>query len=286
MRPFLAVVILLASIAGAEEITISQDRGEYQLNFDNIYTTFIHQDLELMVALPQGYKFLATIPGSRDFVSVGPIQNTVYISKPVPEDVMTNLTCHVLTPEGYEKKLIFKLIGKKGAPKVLAIQFIEPNTSQLNRTIEEIKSRYNEQLSSTMATQERELDKAIHAKTVESLTPWMINKRRGKIAIEYKGAELYLEGMFNSRGNTYIQLRTPIRADQCDIIQLKAVKLKKTIIEAEKVGVIVNDDNTFTYTYQIPEIQFSGKYHSFKEIKLTCLIKIWSKDHKLSFKAS
>ena len=115
-----------------------------------------------------------------------------------------------------------------------------------------------------MATQERELDKAIHAKTVESLTPWMITKRRGKIAIEYKGAELYLEGMFNSRGNTYIQLRTPIRADQCDIIQLKAVKLKKTIIEAEKVGIIVNDDNTFTYTYQIPEIQFSGKYHSLK----------------------
>ena len=44
----------------------------------------------------------------------------MYISCPVDHDVLTNLTLHVITPEGAEEKLIFKLIGKKGSRILLS----------------------------------------------------------------------------------------------------------------------------------------------------------------------
>jgi len=278
----LILVLTVFQAVYAEELLIEKERGYYQLDFDKTYTTYIHQDIELMVSLPPGYKYTATVPGSRDFVSVGPIQNTMYLSRPVPDDVMTNLTCHVLTPEGYEKKLLFKLIGKKNAPKVIAIQFTEPNTSELNRTIEEIKNRYNDQLTATLAEQEKMLNQRVHGESMTELRHFMIPKRRGKFTVAYKGASAFVDGMFNSRGNTYIKVRTRNRNDNCDIVTLTGVQTggkKGSIMPINLINITDNSDGTSTYLYTVPEIPFRyiQKKDKYKKIKVRLHFTVWSK---------
>lgn len=288
-RPILlifSVLLLYFTISLGEELVINNERGIYQLDFDKTYTTYVNQDIEMMVSLPAGYKFLATIAGSRDFVSVGPIQNTVYISKAVPEDIMTNLTCHVLTPEGYEKKLIFKLIGKKGAPKVLAVQFVEGNTSELNRTVEMVKGKYSEELTFALASQQKTLNTNIHTEVVSNIRHWMFKKDRGDLSLEFKGASCFIDGMFNSRGSTFIQIRSPIIQDKCDVIKLLSVTHNKSTVNVEFVNHIQNNDGTYTYIYEVPEISFKYKKGSYKRVRIKLNLQIWSHPISIKFKVS
>jgi hypothetical protein len=277
-KSLFTLLLVTAINVFAGEVVINQETGYYQLNFEDVYTTYISQDIECMVSLPANYKFLATVPGSRDFVSVGPIQNTVYMSKAVPDDIMTNLTCHVLTPEGYEKKLKFKLIGRKGAPKVLAIQFTEQTSSELNRVVEEVKSRYNDQMSNALSVQEKTMNKVIHDEVVTNLRHWMFTCVRGEVSVSYNGASAFIDGVFNSRGNTFVQFRSTIPADECSVIKLSKVKIgKKQTFDAEFVKAHPNDDGTFTYVYQIPEVYFKKQKSKYKKLKFQFIFTIWNK---------
>ena len=224
-------------------VVINQERGKYELDFNATYQTYIHQDIETAIILPVGYKFVACMPGSRDYVSAGPLQNTMYISCPVDHDVVTNLTLHVITPEGAEEKLIFKLYGRKTSPNVLAIEFERPNNSELNRTVEAVKARYTDQMNAKISEQEKNLNKTVHDGTIENARHFWIDPR-GDIKQEYKGADFYLDGMINSRGNTYVYIVSKNYRDGCDIIRLisasdkfdkkdKSIQVRTGAIESE-----------------------------------------------------
>jgi hypothetical protein len=284
---YLLMVLFIASLCLAESgvIVINQERGKYDLDFSATYQTYINQDIETAIILPAGYKFVASMPGSRDFVSAGPLQNTMYISCPVDHDVLTNLTLHVITPEGAEEKLIFKLIGRKAAPKVLAIEFERPNNSELNRTVEAVKARYNDQMSEKLTEQEKTINDAVHRETIVKERAFFIDGKRGSISREFKGASFYLDGMINSRGGTYIYIRSKNYKDGCDVINLAwaaDTKLKDGS-NAHFESVNENEDGWFTYVYQVPEIMIPEKGH--KKTIWMC-VSIWSKKITLSFKAS
>lgn len=285
---FLSICFGVLPIWAAEEMVIREERGYYQIDFEKIYTLYIHQDIETMVSLPTGYKLVSFMPGSRDYCSINKVLNTIYISRPVPDEVMTNLTLQVLTPEGFDKKLVFKLIGKKNAPKILAVQFLEPNTSELNRTIEEIKSRYNDQLSQTLAVQEKTLTENIHKEICNYVRHWMFTKKRGEVEVSYKGAKAFIDGMFNDgRGSTIIQVRTTVKMGECDVIKLSGVKMGKgSVFEVEFIETVANEDNTFTYVYKMPEVPILEKKNKYRKIKVKYFFTIWSKTKVIKTKLS
>ena len=284
----LILVFVSLCLAEGNIVVINQERGKYELDFNATYQTYIHQDIETAIILPVGYKFVACMPGSRDYVSAGPLQNTMYISCPVDHDVITNLTLHVISPEGAEEKLIFKLYGKKASPNVLAIEFERPNNSGLNRTVEAVKARYTDQMNAKISEQEKNLNKSVHNETIENARHFWIDPR-GDIRQEYKGADFYLDGMINSRGNTYVYIVSKNYRDGCDIIRLvsasdKIDKKDKSIpVEPELLKVNDNGDGTFTYVYGVPEIAIPP-LHKTKKIYLT--VAIWSKKFTLKFKVS
>jgi hypothetical protein len=285
---FVLVLVWLCLAESGNVVVINQERGKYELDFNATYQTYIHQDIETAIILPVGYKFVACMPGSRDYVSAGPLQNTMYISCPVDHDVVTNLTLHVITPEGAEEKLIFKLYGKKASPNVLAIEFERPNNSELNRTVEAVKARYSDQMNAKISEQEKNLNKSVHNETIENARHFWIDPR-GDIRQEYKGAQFYLDGMINSRGNTYVYIVSKNYKDGCDIIRLisasdkKGKKDKSIPVEPELLKVNDNGDGTFTYVYSMPEIAIPP-LHKTKKIYLT--VAIWSKNFTLKFKVS
>jgi hypothetical protein len=286
LKKLLFSVFILCGIASVQAVEtqvveISSIRGEYELNFSNVYAIPINPDIETMISLPAGYKITLAMPGSPDYVSANVLQNTLYLTRPVDHIVETNVIVHVLTPEGLEQKLVIRCIGSRKSAKVLAIQFTQANTSEVNRTVEAMKARYIEQLSAKMSTQEAGVKKAVYNETMSKARSWFVHTDRKKTGKEYDGAEIWIDGMANSGDNTFIYLIANVKNDACNVVNLESVKIKKSTYEAQLVGVKELSSTEYYYCYSIPQIAIAKK-----GVQIDLMARIWSKMHKITVKIS
>ena len=268
--------------AATQVVQVDKIRGEYELNFAAVYEIPIFPDIETMVSLPPGYKITLAMPGSPDFVSVSLVQNTIYLTRPVDHEIETNVACHVITPEGLEEKLVIRCVGpRRNGAKVLAVQFTEPNSSEVNRVVESMKARYTDQLSAELSVQEKKLNTSIQKNAMSDLRYFFVNSDRKDISQEYKGAEVLFDGMVNSRSNTYVYFISTVKNGDCDIVTLESVIRGNSHLTPDLVGVKQLSANEFYYCYSIPQIQIPKK-----KTKIKFEIKIWSKMHTMSIKVS
>lgn len=265
---------MIAGVAGAQNVVeINQVRGEYEINFQTVFEIPIYPDIETMISMPPGYRITLAMPGSPDYVSANVLQNTLYLTRPVDHAVETNVAVHVITPEGLEEKLMLRCKGfRKSKNKVLAVQFVKPNSSAMNRSIEAMKARYVEQLNAKMSAQEKALSDTVFNKTMADARSWFIHSGRKKVNREYKGAEVFLEGMINSGDNTYVYMVSTVKNGSCDIIDLERVSVGKKQLIAQLVGVRELGKNEYYYCWAIPQIKIDGKRKS-----VTFITRIWSK---------
>lgn len=273
---FLGVLLFAVSVSATQIVRIDKIRGNFQLNFDDVYEIPIYPDIETMIAFPPGYTITLVMPGSPDYVSASVVQNTIYITRPVDHEIETNVAVHIVTPEGVEEKLIIRCVGPNRGTKVLAINFTQPNTSEINRVVETVKARYTEQLSAELAQQEKKLKISVHDKTLSEARYLFIHSSRRGVRQEYKGAEVFLDGMINSRDNTYIYLISTVKNGPCDIVTLDKVisgtaKIDPVLVATQKIS-----DDEYFYCWSVPQLQIPKKSQ-----KIKLLIKIWSKIHTL-----
>jgi len=279
-RILFLIAAITASVFASERVHISIPKGEYEINFDNTYVLPVHMDIETAIILPPGYNYTAGMPGSVDYISVSTIENTVYISKTVDHKFQTNLTLHVLTPEGIKGKLTFEIIADLSKPKVYSVTFTQPNSSDLNQAIEQIKAKYTEQLSAKLYEQEKKLNLSILERTFLNSVPVFFNADRGDITEDYKGATVWMDGVINSDAGAFVYIRSDVKDDECKVVQLKSVKLKKDYNgTAELVGNYTVGKHIM-YVYKIPKLPL------LKKSKMVFNIQIWSKMFKLTAKAS
>jgi hypothetical protein len=269
--------------AATPRYELKEQRGRYQLNFDATYVTYVNNDVETAITLPEGYLITATMAGSRDYVSVGALQNTVYISKAVNHAITTNLILHVRTPEGTDEKLVFELRGNDKAPPVYAIHFDRPNSSELNRTVEAMKSRYQGELAAKLSEQERKLTEDVTEKTLKHSMPIFFNCHRGDISEEYKGATVYLDGVITHEQNSYVYLRTDIKREDCNVVRLLKVQSGKDYSSIpELIFTQENADGTLTLVYRVIALPLKDR----KTRKVEFNVEIWSKTFQLTQKIS
>jgi hypothetical protein len=270
------------------EVNIKDTRGTYQLNFKATYVTYVNMDIELMITLPEGYKFVASVPGSKDYISATSLQNTIYVTKASEDNSFrTNLALHVITPEGIEEKLMFRIFAKRNAPKVEAIHFESPNASELNRTVEKIKARYQSQLNQALSNQENVLENTIHFETIRKGMPWFVHKRRGRHLVTYKGATAQFYGMYNSRSETYIYIKTRIKnLDNCEIIEVEKAGAAKAMSDATFVYSYADEYGDWIHIYKIPGIRVKYKKNRVKKQQFRIQYRIWSKQFIQKFKIS
>jgi len=275
-KMLLMSLLLIACVNATQIIKIENIRGSYQLNFEDVYEIPIYPDIETMIAFPPGYTVTLVMPGSPDYVSAHVIQNTIYLTRPVDHKIETNVTVHVVTPDGLEQKMVIRCVGSGSGKKVLAVQFTKPNTSEINRVVENMKARYTEQLSSELHQQEKELNNDIHEKTISDVRYLFINSSRKGRLKEYKGASVFLDGMLNSRDNTYIYLISSVKEGACDIVALEKVIIGKTQYSPVLISTQQLSENEYYSCWSIPQIVIPKK----KE-KVELFIKIWSKIESL-----
>jgi hypothetical protein len=278
---FVMCGMAMAQGVSTQVVGISSVRGEYELNFSNVYEIPINPDIETMISLPPGYKITLAMPGSPDYVSANVLQNTLYLTRPVDHIIETNVIVHVVTPEGLEQKLVIRCIGSKKSAKVLAVQFTKANSSEVNRTIEAMKARYIEQLNAKMSTQEDGIKKTVFNETMSNGRSWFVHTDRKETGKEYDGAEVWVDGMINSGDNTYIYIIANVKQNACNVVALENVMVGKTTYEAQLVGVKELSEKEYYYCYSIPQLTI-GK----KAIKVNLLTRIWSKTHKITVKIS
>lgn len=284
MKYFLTIFMLInLSIAQEEDVSplieIEDSRGQYHLNFDATYKLNLQTDIQTVITVPDGYLLKAAMPGSRDFISIESVENSLYLSKPTPESMQTNLTIHVMTPEGVNEKLIFDLKGYKTGSKaerkqkkILAVHFMKPNSSALNRTIETMKATYEAQLAAKLADQERKLTVEVTAENFAKAIPLFFDAERGDISEEYKGAKVWIEGVINSDNDTYVYLKGSVKEENCNIIKMTSVAIGDTYNSAtELVDLYELKDGTFMYVYKVPKLPVYGEP---TDVKFR--IQIWS----------
>lgn len=275
--------MLVVFVGSATEVVqIEQIRGEYELNFGVIYEVPIYPDIETMIALPAGYKITLAMPGSPDYVSATVIQNTIYLTRPVDHRVETNVAVHVITPDGIEEKLMIRCVGPRKGTKVLAVHFTRPNTSEVNRIVESMRGRFTEQLNIELSRQEKRLNEDVHEKTLADARYLFIRSSRKKVRKEYKGAEVYLDGMINSRDYTYIYMVSTVKQGECDIVGLEKVSEGDKELTPELVSVQKLAEGAFYYCWSVPRLRVPEK----KTMKVEFNVRIWSKVHTLSAKVS
>ncbi len=282
MKKLITIMLLIIPIglfAATSRVEIREARGRYQINFEATYVIYVNLDIETAIMLPEGYTFIGEMSGSRDFISVGAVQNTIYISKSVNHPFVTNAVLHVLTPEQKEERLIFEIVGGNASPKIYAIQFDKPNSSELNRTVETIKSRYSQEMTSKLSEQEVALKESVREKTLKESLPVFFNCHRDDIEEDYKGAKVYLEGMINNDGDSYVYLKTnATKQKECDVIRLLSVQVGKEYnAPATLVTTVENEDGTFSIVYKLPALPLKGK-----KLKAKFNIEIWSKTFTLT----
>ncbi|MBN1292366.1 MAG: hypothetical protein JXB48_11050 [Candidatus Latescibacteria bacterium] len=281
IKVVIAIMALCLTVGATEIVKVTKIRGDYQLNFDDIYEIPIYPDIETMIVFPAGYTITLVMPGSPDFVSASVLQNTIYITRPVDHVVETNLAVHIVTPDGIEQKLMIRCVGPRRGIKVLAVNFTLPNTSEINRIVENMKARYTEQLSAELSHQEKELNKNIHLNTMTEARYLFIRSSRRRCSREYKGATVFLDGMINSRDNTYIYLVSSVKNGASDIFSLEKVICGSAKIDPELVSARQLSEHEYMYCFSIPQLQLP-----IKSKKVEFLIKIWSKIHTLSARIS
>lgn len=274
-------LLLFSSVHAAQIIKIDNIRGSYQLNFEDVYEIPIYPDIETMIAFPPQYTITLVMPGSPDYVSAHVVQNTIYLTRPVDHKIETNVSVHVVTPDGLEEKMVIRCVGPALGKKVLAVQFTRPNTSEVNRVVEKMKSRYTEQLSAELHAQEKELNNDIHEKTISDVRYLFINSSRKGRLKTYKGATVYLDGMVNSRDNTYIYIISTVKEGACDIVALDKVVLGKTPYDPVLISTKQLTENETYSCWSIPQIVVPSK-----KTKMELLIKIWSKIETLTAEIS
>jgi len=282
MKKLLTMILLIIPVglfAAPTRVEIKEARGRYQINFEATYVISVNLDIETAIMLPDGYTFIGEMSGSRDFISVGAVQNTIYISKAVNHPFVTNAVLHVLTPEQREERLIFEIVGGNASPKIYAVQFDKPNSSELNRTVESIKTRYSQEMTSKLSEQENQLKESVREKTLKESLPVFFNAHRGDIDEDYKGATVYLDGMINNEADSYVYLKTnATKQKECDVIRLLSVEVGSDYNSpATLVNTVQNEDGTFSIVYKIPALPLKGK-----KLKAKFKIEIWSKTFTLT----
>lgn len=283
-KPLAVCTLLFASqlFAGHDEVIISQERSTFQLDFNTTYVTWVNLDIQTVITLPAGYSFTAGISGSPDFITASSVQNSMYITKTTAKSFpFSNLTAHVLTPDGREEKLVFKLRGDDKDRRIIAIHLQEPNTSELNRVVEKVKADYVNQLSMKLSSQEQQLDTLVHSNTIKQARPWSLRNPK-RLSKKYKGASGRIMGMINSRGYTYIYLVSSEELTPCNTVVLNAVgRKKKEMVEATFIGADLTDafgkDEKNVFIYSVPILERDGK-------KVYYSLKIWSKQFTIRAK--
>lgn len=262
-------------------VEITKERGTYVLNFDATYVMPIQSDNETAITLPDGYEFNTFMPGSVDFVSAGKLENTIYLSKPNFDNIRTNITLHVTTPEGLVKKLFFDLKSTPGSPRILGVHFVKQNTSELDRAVEAMRARFEAQLAAKLADQEAALKKSVQEQTLVESSPLFFNCDRGDLVAEYKGAKVLFDGVITTGTSSYVYLRSTVKLDQCDVVKLMGVKIKDNY--NSKADLLATQDagsGQTRYIYRIMALPLK------KKTKVQFNLQIWSKDFTIKHKIS
>jgi len=292
-------VVLLCLIfvisAFSSQAYITKQRGKYQLNFDVTYRVPVARGIQTMIELPNGYTFTGTVIGAGYYVSVSELQNVMYMTKLAEDTFETNIIFHIVTPEGFEKKLIMTVWGANKENAVYAIQFDDPNVSEINNIVREMKTRYDEQVAIALSEQEKRVKTTTYNEAMSEIRTMQIKtKKRGRKLFDNKGVEGFVDGIYNSKGVTYVRVISNVPYDNCQKLRLiKISSQKNTGRECWLFDTFEDYKGNTVLIFEASEIvpvmhkKCSRKnFNHYKNVKYKFHYKIWDEDVTQKLKIS
>jgi hypothetical protein len=277
----------------AQTQAIVSKRGKYQLNFDVTYRLPVVRGIQTMLELPSGYTYTGTVIGAGYYVSVSELQNVMYMTKLAEDNFETNIIFHIVTPEGFEKKLILTVFGSDKESAVYAVQFENPNVSEINNIIREMKARYDEQVAEALSEQEKLVRKATYKKTISQVRTMEIKTgKRGKKVFGNKGVKGFVDGIYNSEGTSYIRIISNVE-NECDKLSLVKISLGKNSRECFFVDDDIDAQGNTVLLFETAEmVPVMHKrcprknFEHYKNVKYKFHYKIWDENVKRRLRIS
>lgn len=273
----LIIVSVMVSASG-KTININKPRGQYVLDMDAIYVLNVNLFIRTYIKFPQGYVVTAAPAGSKDFVGVTYSQNRVYVTNSSPERTwITNLTVHIVTPEGLEREIVFKCVPNRNRKITYGVSFIEPDYSPCNEMVKASQMKYKNELIGTLEDQKKELDSMITHSTLLK-TRSVYAGKIGSKGVNYKGAYVYLSGIIEYKSNYYLTLIANVNATDSNAIKFIGVKNNDNVLPVDKLNQSRIGDQNYKYVCCCPSVSDGKK----KKIKI--MVEVWSKVHEIPVK--
>jgi len=294
LRRIVFLLLCVSSILFAQQTqSIVDKRGKYQLNFDVTYKIGVSRGIQTMIELPAGYTYTGTIIGAGYYVSVSELQNVMYMTKLAEDNFETNIIFHIITPEGFEKKLILTVHGVSKEHAIYAVQFEDPNISEINNIVREMKTRYDEQITVVLSEQEKSVKNTTYRNTMREVRTMQIKTRkRGQKIYSNKGVKGFIDGIYNSQGTSYIRTVSNV-PDECKKLRLIKISKGKNYRECTLFNKDEDEKGNTVLIFETPELvpvmhkRCSRKnFNHYKNVKYQFHFKIWDENVNRKLKIS
>jgi len=294
LQRVIILLLFVSSILFAQQTqSILSKRGKYQLNFDVTYRVGVSRGIQTMIELPGGYTYTGTIIGAGYYVSVSELQNVMYMTKLAEDNFETNIIFHIITPEGFEKKLILTAYGVSRENAIYAVQFEDPNVSEINNIVREMKTRYDEQITTVLSEQEKSVRNTTHRNVMREMRTMHIRtQRRGLDIFSNKGVEGFVDGIYNSQGTSYIRIVSNV-PDECKKLRLVKITQGKNSRECTLFSKDEDEKGNTVLIFETPELvpvmhkRCSHKnFNHYKSVNYQFHFKIWDEDVKQKLEIS
>lgn len=286
LKKHLFLLFSISFCVFAQTQTISAQRGRYQLNFDVTYRIGVSRGIQTMIELPGGYTFTGTVIGAGYYVSVSELQNVMYMTKLAEDNFETNVIFHIVTPEGFERRLIMTVFGANTSSAVYAVQFEDPNVSEINAIIREIKARYDEQCAQVLSEQEKSVKRAENKRVLSDVRTMEIKtRRRGRKLLSNKGVKAFVDGIYNSEATSYIRVISNVAHDNCDKLRLIKISQKKNGRECFLFDTYEDERGRTVLIFETSELRpvmrqrkNRRNFNNYKNVRYRFHYKIWDED--------
>lgn len=205
-----------------KSIDMNQPVGEYYLYWNTVYTLYISIDGVAVIEPPLGYTVQTVFCGNTDLFPIQFDKNRVTVKKKAFDDVQTNIVVLLTGPGGDINSVT--LIAKGGKTTSSINRFIVPTNRTTNRVVEQIRSKYIDQMNTRLQGQEETLTRSVWETAISQLEVFRIPDDLDDTQEDWKGASMRLDAVVNSRDEGFIYMSTDANDRECQVVDLLSVE--------------------------------------------------------------
>lgn len=212
-----------------KHIPMTSRIGEYYLYWNTLYSLTLANDGVAVIEPPAGFTILSAIIGNGKLFALQQEKNRITLKKLAFNDVGTNLVLVMAGPSGDQHSLNIDVRAGKTTTSIA--RFVVPTNRSVNQIVEQVKSRYMEQMNGKLRGQNETLNKSVWEEAMAEQQIFRIPQDLDETEESWKGASYRIDAITNSRDEAFVYTSTDANDRECQVVDLVTIESKDGVIK-------------------------------------------------------